>query len=246
MALTIIQKGCAPSNHRAGRPSHLRVEAVVIHVVVGSQAACDATFLDNALTLKRSAHYCVGKDGTIHQYVDEADTAFHCGVVDRPTWSGLKRGPDGRIINPNFYTIGIEHEGMPDDVWPEAMYAASAELLRGISGRYQALARLSRANVVMHREIRASKTCPGSQADLDRLIREAAGSPPLAPRVVRARSRLNVRHGQPSTTAPVVRVIPEGELINIQRSVNGQSVQGISVWHQNMDDDFIWAGAVED
>ena len=113
MPLGIKKIGCAPANFREGRPSHLQIEAVVIHIIDGSQFSADATFLNPTLELKRSAHYSISRTGEIHQYIDEQDTAFHCGIVDRPTWSGLKRGPTGVVINPNFYTIGIEHEGGP-------------------------------------------------------------------------------------------------------------------------------------
>jgi N-acetylmuramoyl-L-alanine amidase len=245
MPLTIEKIGCASPNFRVGRPEHLQVEAVVIHIIDGTQLSADATFLNPALEFKRSAHYSVSRRGEIHQYVDEQDTAFHCGVVDRPTWTGLKRGPRGEIVNPNFYTIGIEHEGGPDDDWPDAMCLASAALLRDLGRRFPALASLDRRNVVMHREIRASKSCPGSKADLSRLILEAGGPSVEQPELLRARSRVNIRRGQPSTSAPIVRVIPAGELINVRGSVSGESVNGISLWFQNMDDDFIWAGALE-
>jgi N-acetyl-anhydromuramyl-L-alanine amidase AmpD len=244
MPMHIEWIGCALENFRKGRPPHLPVEAVVVHVMDGSQQACDETFLSRSLDLKRSAHYSISRSGTIHQYVDERDTAFHCGIVDRPTWQGIKRGPSGALINPNFYTIGIEHEGRADDPWPDEMYAASAELLGDIASRYPALRQLSRRTVVMHREIRASKSCPGTHADLSRLILAAGGAPAEDPQVVRARSRVNVRRGQPSRLAPIVRIIPAGEPINVTAKVTGEAVDGISVWYQNMDDDFIWSGAV--
>ena len=46
------------------------------------------------------------------------------------------------------------------------MYASSAALLRGISSRCPALRILTRDNVIMHREIRADKTCPGFKVDM--------------------------------------------------------------------------------
>jgi N-acetyl-anhydromuramyl-L-alanine amidase AmpD len=244
MPLQITRIGCAAENFRKGRPTHLQIEAVVIHLIDGSQADADATFLSTALGPQRSAHYSVSRAGEIHQYVDEQDTAFHCGIVHQPTWSGLKRGPDGKLINPNFYTIGIEHEGRPDDPWPDEMYAASAALLRSIVGRYPVLNPLTRRNVVMHREIRANKNCPGHKADLARLILDAGGPAPDEPLVLRARSTVNVRRGQPSRSAPIVRVIPAGELLIVRAKVTGEAVNGVSVWYQNMDDDFIWSGAV--
>jgi N-acetylmuramoyl-L-alanine amidase len=244
MASNIIPKPCAAANFHPGRPSHLTVEAIVIHLIDGSQVGCDATFADTALAVRRSAHYSVGRDGKVHRYVDERDTAFHCGVVVNPTWEGLKKAADGRIINPNFYTIGIEHEGRVQDEWTPEMYAASSELMREIASRFPALQPLTRRNVVMHREIRATKACPGPKADLARLI-SAAGGPPLAdPRALRTRTNVNVRRGQPTTTAPLVRTIPAGEVVNVRAMVTGEPVQGISRWYQNMDDDFVWAGAL--
>ena len=198
MALTIIKKDCAAANFRAERPSHLTVEAIVIHLIDGSQAGCDATFADPTLIKKRSAHYSVGRSGKIHQYVDERDTAFHCGVVDKPTWEGLKKAADGTIINPNYYTIGIEHEGRVQDEWSPEMYAASSELMRQIVTRFPTLQPLTRRNVVMHREIRATKSCPGPKADLARLISGAGGPPVTEPQALRARTNVNVRRGQPS------------------------------------------------
>jgi N-acetyl-anhydromuramyl-L-alanine amidase AmpD len=166
--------GCAPKNFRAGRPPGEDVIAAVIHIIDGSQVGADATFLNNTLSLVRSAHYSVGRDGSVHQYVKETDTAYHAGVIVKPTWKGMKKTASGGFVNPNFYTIGIEHEGKPEDDWTDAMYASSAALLRSISNRYPALKTLTRNNVIMHREIEADKSCPGFKVDLDRLIAEAS------------------------------------------------------------------------
>ena len=125
------------------------------------------------------------------------------------------------------------------------MYTASATLLRALGTRFPALSSLNRRNVVMHREIRASKTCPGFKVDLSRLILEAGGPPIEQGELLRARSRVNVRRGQPATSASIVRVIPAGELVNVRTRVTGEAVNGISAWFQNMDDDFIWGGALE-
>lgn len=148
----------------------MEVEAVVIHIIGGSQVGADATFLNDALDAPRSAHYSVSRDGGVHQYVKESDTAYHAGVIANPVWTGMKPRPGGGWINPNGFTIGIEHEGGPEDEWTDAMYASSAALLREISERYAALKTLTRANVVMHREIDANKSCPGFKVDMEKLI----------------------------------------------------------------------------
>lgn len=102
--------GAARENFRKGRPAGFVPQAIVVHIIVGSLGSADSHFNDPQATV--SAHYGVGKDGRIHQYVEEADTAYHAGIVVRPSWSLIKPG-----VNPNFYTIGIEHEGQPEDIW---------------------------------------------------------------------------------------------------------------------------------
>ena len=157
--------GCAPGNFRKGRHGHAP-RAIVIHIIVGSLASAGLTFRDPRSSV--SAHYGVGKSGQVQRFVEETDTAFHAGTVVRPTWKLIDPH-----VNPNYYTIGIEHEGQPQIAWPDEQYATSAMLVREIAARWKIL--LDRDHVIMHREIRASKTCPGS-ADIDRLIRQASAS----------------------------------------------------------------------
>ena len=246
--------GCAERNFRRGRPAHLAVEAIVIHIIDGSQAGADATFLDNTLSNPRSAHYSVGRDGAIHQYVQESDTAFHAGVVVNPTWAAMKKDSSGAYVNPNFYTIGIEHDGRADDEWTDAMYAASSALIHAIAARYpEHLGQLDRNNVVMHREIRANKTCPGFKVDMNRLIAGAlqpGTQPEVRPLVVVARGAVNLRLGSPSTSSPVARVLPNGAMLNVLRKVGGQSVTGRdnqpnNQWYETLETEFVWSGAVD-
>jgi N-acetyl-anhydromuramyl-L-alanine amidase AmpD len=152
--------GCAAANYRAGRRGQ-KPEAIVIHIADGGLASVDAWFGNPAARV--SAHYCVGKRGEIHQYVRESDTAFHAGNPVNPVWRLLKDG-----VNPNDYTIGIEHEGRSNDGWTDAMYVASAALVAEIAGRWAIP--LDEDHVVLHREIRGNKSCPGSQFERKRLL----------------------------------------------------------------------------
>jgi N-acetylmuramoyl-L-alanine amidase len=144
--------GCVPGNFIHGRPLSLKPEAIVIHIMDGSFASGESVFADP--TSHKSAHYGISREGIIHQYVSEDDTAFHAGIVVNPTWKLLKPR-----VNPNFYTIGIEHEGRAADVWPEAQLSASASLMAGIAERWKIP--VDTDHVIRHHEIRSSKTCPG-------------------------------------------------------------------------------------
>ena len=123
--------GCAPENFRKGRPQGHVPVAIVIHIMEGSLQGTDAWFRNPKAAV--SAHYGVGKTGTIHQYVEESDTAFHAGNAVGPTAQLVKDRPG---VNPNYYTVGIEHEGFADTDWTDAMYAASSALIRDIADRW--------------------------------------------------------------------------------------------------------------
>jgi hypothetical protein len=241
--------GCAPRNFRAGRANH-RVEAVVIHLIDGSQEGCDATFLDNTLATPVSAHYSISRTAVIHQYVQEEDTAFHAGKLVRPTWPGLKVGAGGAYVNPNLYAIGIEHEGRPNDDWTDAMYAASSALLRDIASRHPGIGALTEQTVAMHRQIRADKTCPGFRFELQRLLAEAnrpAPAPVGTPRAVMILKDVNVREGRPSTGAPIVQVIARDDQrpINVAGYAIGEEIDGNAKWYRTVDDNYFWAGATD-
>src|ERR1700730_14643536 len=133
--------GAAPANISKGRRGH-RPEAIVVHVMEGTLNGTDLWF--NNPTSKLSAHYGVARDGRVHQYVSEPDTAFHAGVIDNPSWKLIKRA-----VNPNYYTIAIEHEGFGNDDWPDTQYSASATLIAEIARRWNIA--LDRAHVIGHR-----------------------------------------------------------------------------------------------
>jgi N-acetylmuramoyl-L-alanine amidase len=118
---------------------------------------------------KVSAHYLVGLDGRVVQFVEESDTARHAGRVLRPT-AALVRGDPA---SPNLYTIGIEFEDGGDPLGvrrTDVQYRAGALLIRRIAARWQI--QLNRKHVIGHREIFAAKACPRN-LDIDRLIDEA-------------------------------------------------------------------------
>ncbi|MEK7643254.1 MAG: peptidoglycan recognition family protein [Patescibacteria group bacterium] len=158
--MNIIQK---PSpNFWSGRKGY-RPEAVVIHIMDGTLVGTDSWFATP--TSQVSAHYGVGRGGEIHQYVQEGDTAWHAGRVDKPSWKLIK--PD---TNPNLYTIGIEHEGKPNDVWIDAMKQTSANLIREICKRWQIP--IDRQHIIGHYQIFSQKpNCPAtSKSIIDELI----------------------------------------------------------------------------
>jgi len=164
-----------PTPHRESGRGGDRPRAIVAHTTVGSYASAVAWFARPESGV--SAHYLVGLDGRIAQFVEERDTARHAGRVVDPTAAMV-----GADDDPNRFTIGIEFEdgGDPEGVArTSAQYRAGGRLIAAIAARWDIP--LDRAHLIAHREIRANKTCPGN-LDLDRLLAAArsTGAPWLA------------------------------------------------------------------
>ena len=231
--------GSAVENFRPGRPGGLRPDAIVLHRSGGSRDFWRARFNDPAA--QQSAHYVVGRDGSIDQYVQEGDTAFHAGLVVGATWRRLQPK-----VNPNFYTLGVELEGSAADDWPDAQVDATAKLVAELAGRWQFA--IDADHVVRHSAIRATSRCPADTCPIGTIIERAraATGALLTPRdtVVRTLSRTNLRRGAPSLHAPVARVLAADTELRVDGFVdNGEPVQGNAFWYCDEGDGFFWAGA---
>lgn len=154
-------------NFWSGRKGY-RPEAIVIHIMDGTLAGTDAWFAD--ANSQVSAHFGIGKNGEVHQYVKEEDSAWHAGRIDNPDWKFIKPA-----VNPNLYTIGIEHEGKPDDIWTDAMKQASAALIKELCNKWQIPT--DRDHIIGHYQIFSKKpNCPAKNKQIiDELVTLAAG-----------------------------------------------------------------------
>jgi N-acetyl-anhydromuramyl-L-alanine amidase AmpD len=212
---------------------------MVIHIMDGSYAAGESVFLSEGT--QKSAHYGISKQGVIHQYVDENDTAFHAGVVVNASWPLMKAR-----VNPNFYTIGIEHEGGPDDVWPEAQLTASAGLIGEIAARWNIP--VDAQHLVRHHEIRASKTCPGNWLQMDALIQRVPSAEVVRPAplsTVKVLKNVNLRKGGPNTSGRVVRVLLANSEVTVSGVTLGERVNGNAYWYVDTQNNYLWAGATD-
>jgi N-acetyl-anhydromuramyl-L-alanine amidase AmpD len=250
-------------NYYAGRDTWKPI-AIVIHIMEGSLAATDSWFQTSASRV--SAHYGVGKNGDVHQYVQEKDSAWHAGRVDSPVWQLLEPTGDGRYYNPNYYTIGIEHEGDESTDWTDAMYATSSSLIRDISARWNIP--LDRNHIIGHHEIYAPKACPGGKVDLNKLIALAGGAAavpaansaagpaanppaPAAPmKILRlgtviTTARLNIRLS-PDRSQPPVKTVDAGTQLAFDGfTTQGETVEGNSKWFYTTIGQWFWSGAVK-
>ncbi|MGG7575255.1 N-acetylmuramoyl-L-alanine amidase [Streptomyces sirii] len=133
----------------ANRPKDQKVNAIVIHDTEGSWDVTLKLIKDPKYV---SWHYTIrSSDGLIAQHVPTKDVAWHAG-----NW----------YIN--SHSIGVEHEGFlaaPDAWYTEAMYRASAHLVKYLSRKYDVP--LDRQHILGHDNVpgTTTSTIPGMHTD---------------------------------------------------------------------------------
>ena len=177
-----IKRPIISDNFQKGRGGQ-QVRAVVLHIAAGSLSSVFPTF--NTPQRGASAHFCIGKDGTIEQYVSVNDTAYANGLawhsennqwlcphnqVVQPTWKDLIPK-----INPNLYTVSIEHEGQPNDQWTDEMYDANLRLLQWLGDQFN-LTYVAQHTLTGHFAIDPidKASCPGPNVEYDRIAQDLA------------------------------------------------------------------------
>lgn len=149
------------------------IQAVVIHIFAGS---LDGT--TDWLQRRKSQvsyHYGIGVRGNVRSFVRPQDRAWHAGSVSEGATFQLRtRYP---AVNPNKYTIGIGHEGHGILPWTQEMWDASVSLTRSVCDVFNIPK--DRDHILLHREIRLNKTCPGEWLveNIDRYMKELQADP---------------------------------------------------------------------
>ena len=117
-----------------------------------------------------SAHYLVLRNGRILQLVKDEDTAWHAGAVTKPDWSLYDE------TNPNYYTIGVEHEGMPAVGLTEVQYQSTLWLYEELLAKYPAI-ELDINHIIGHYRIDSVNrtNCPGTKFPWVRLFADLKG-----------------------------------------------------------------------
>jgi N-acetylmuramoyl-L-alanine amidase/AmpD protein len=117
-----------PSPNYDRRPWPTRVDCVVVHATAGdSLAEAVAILTDPSAPARVSAHFVVGRDGTVVQLVPIEERAWHAGV------SSIDGRPDV-----NRYSVGIEVVNRNDgrDPFTPAQYRAVAGIVRRLRTCY--------------------------------------------------------------------------------------------------------------
>ncbi|GIP35523.1 N-acetylmuramoyl-L-alanine amidase [Paenibacillus sp. J2TS4] len=165
------------NNHTNSSSRGTQVPFVIVnHISAGSMGSMDSWFTSpNNRT--SSAHFGVAKDGRIHQYVDIRRMAWANGIgaadIARSNTPVIRDNPG---INPNLYSVSIEHEGMDGDL-TEEQFQASVWLHRYIQQQVQEIwgrnFELNPYHVIGHFQVnpKGKPHCPGLKFPWNRLYK---------------------------------------------------------------------------
>lgn len=143
MSYALRQNPAHPNNYTVGRQG-VRINKIVIHHAATTDFNGIARTFQNP-DRSASAHYGVGRNNNVDQYVQEGNIAWHCG-----NWPG------------NQSSIGIENVndgGAPN--WPvgEATFNTLVELCRDIAARHGLGKLVVGKNLFGHKDFSAT-ACP--------------------------------------------------------------------------------------
>jgi hypothetical protein len=128
-----------------------RIDFIVIHIAQGSYSGTIGWFQNPRSNV--SAHYVVGRRGSVAQCVHNEDIAWHAG-----NWRFNKK------------SIGIEHAGYASQWWTDRMYHSSAKLSAYLCRRFNIPP--WRHYIRGHRSVPGVATrCPGRRFNKHRYLR---------------------------------------------------------------------------
>ena len=105
------------------------VDGIVLHGTAGGDGPSAAALLSDPAR-EASTHFVIGQDGALFQLVRLRDSAWGNGIPVEPRWPLIT---GRRRVNPNRYTVSIEHAKRSadnSDPLTAAQLAASVALVR--------------------------------------------------------------------------------------------------------------------
>jgi N-acetyl-anhydromuramyl-L-alanine amidase AmpD len=179
MAEFKIDKGSTPN--KMSRQGWIP-DLVVSHITEGNYAGA-VSWLSSSKS-RASSHFVVAQDGKITQLVDISEAAWINGTDTDPTkanfyGNSLLKSVRDRKTNANFYSVGIEHEGIHaktkgklTDRQLEATVWLHKHIIAEIKRIYGTDIILDREHIVGHYQVDPKRKpfCPGELFQFDEII----------------------------------------------------------------------------
>jgi N-acetyl-anhydromuramyl-L-alanine amidase AmpD len=187
---TIIWAGSANTNKSDRRG--MTPEIIVNHIVEGSAEACISWFNDRS-NKDSSAHFLVTKKGKVYQFVEIEKNAWSNGLKPEDTpkaLSNIVKAKKG--VNPNWYSISIEHEGTyteaHGELTPEQLESSlllHKFIIEYVKDSYNYTIPADREHIMPHSDIDPVRKphCCGEKFQFDKIIGKLGGRTFLSEKV---------------------------------------------------------------
>ena len=173
-----------------------RPRVVILHIIVGTLAGADSWFRNSRSRV--SAHFGVGKDGRIRQWVDTADRA----------WANAGANP---------YSISIENEGQVGDALTAAQVESNAHIVAWASKAHDIPIQVNNStggSGLSYHRMAAAWSLGGTACPGDRIIAQR-------PAIVARARQLS---GGAAPGAPITEGDP---LIGLKKGDSGEAVKAL-------------------
>jgi len=212
--------------HRGYAGIRILPKSIVVHTTNGKKGTLfenEAKFIYESQDI--SAHYLVGKDGRIVEFLSPHIVAYHAGAI----WPAYKY-----FGNP--YSIGIECHHAVGETWTLEQKKALFDLCRILVRQYTITL------IETHRRIakpNGRKIDPSDFPDSEfyPFVKRIFFDTPTTTYITTANT--NVR-STPSTTAKILKTVPKGSSVVIAEIVTGELYRRNDKWCRLIEGGFIW------
>ena len=155
-------------------------DTIVNHISQGNKESCIAWFTSSKNN-QSSAHFLVCKNGDVYQFVKIRDMAWSNGLYLKDIKNVKSQKVKSRNINPNRYTISIEHEGIYEKTKGELTDKQLISSIRlhlyiidYIYEKFKKRVSIDRESIIGHFEIDPIRKpfCPGENFPFETIINE--------------------------------------------------------------------------
>jgi len=169
-----IKKGSTPN--KSGRDGN-KPDVIVCHITEGAYAGA-VSWLSSSKS-QASCHFVVSKKGEITQLVPIEQMSWCNGLRIADIPKATSKIVKSRKVNPNKYTVGIEHEGIYKDCkgcLTDVQKETTGKLMRHIANEIKKLYNIDfvfdRDHVIGHYEVDpvSKPNCPGQNFPFNEVI----------------------------------------------------------------------------
>ncbi|GKX27841.1 hypothetical protein SH1V18_03210 [Vallitalea longa] len=172
----IIWKGNSNTNKSTRRGYAPRI--IVDHITEGSASSALCWFTSSGNKVS-SAHFLVTKAGEIYQFVKIEDNAWANGINSKDIKNATASMVKEMNVNPNWYSISIEHEGIykqtKGELTEEQLKATiwlHQYIIDYVKDKWNIEIPVDRKHIIGHYEIspRRKPNCPGQKYPFNQII----------------------------------------------------------------------------